>query len=126
MNLASYLYNNNQDKLFQFEDSIAREDINEADTSKDETQSKIILSEKEIQTVIATTCASTQTEEVETVMTNFMPLAEFELTTLVVIDSDCIVSYKSNYHTITTTTTLGGLPYSSTNINKTNNHLSTH
>lgn len=58
---------NNQDKLFQFEDSIAREDINEADTSKDETQSKIILSEKEIQTVIATTCASTQTEEVETV-----------------------------------------------------------
>ena len=59
---------NNQDKLFQFEDSIAREDINEADTSKDETQSKTIKSEKEIQTVITTTtCASTQTEEVETV-----------------------------------------------------------
>jgi len=57
---------NNQDKLFQFEDSIAREDI-KADTSKDEIQSKIKKSEKEIQTVIATTCASTQTEEVETV-----------------------------------------------------------
>ena len=27
----------------------------------------------------------------------------FELTTLVLIGSDCIVSYKSNYHTITTT-----------------------
>ena len=31
----------------------------------------------------------------------------FELTTLVVIDTDCIGSYKSNYHTITTTTTYG-------------------
>ena len=30
--------------------------------------------------------------------------AEFELTTLVVIDTDCIGSCKSNYHTITTTT----------------------
>jgi len=29
---------------------------------------------------------------------------EFELTTLVVIDADCIGSYKFNYHTITTTT----------------------
>jgi hypothetical protein len=28
----------------------------------------------------------------------------FELTTLVVIDNDCIGSWKSNYHTITTTT----------------------
>jgi hypothetical protein len=27
----------------------------------------------------------------------------FELTTLVVIGTDCIGSYKSNYHTITTT-----------------------
>ena len=27
----------------------------------------------------------------------------FELTTLVVIDTDCIASYKSNYHAITTT-----------------------
>ena len=31
--------------------------------------------------------------------------AGFELTTLVVIWTDCIGSYKSNYHTITTTTT---------------------
>jgi hypothetical protein len=29
----------------------------------------------------------------------------FELTTLVVIGTDCIGSYKSNYHTITTTMT---------------------
>jgi hypothetical protein len=27
----------------------------------------------------------------------------FELTTLVVIDTDCIASYKSNYHVISTT-----------------------
>jgi hypothetical protein len=31
-------------------------------------------------------------------------LKGFELTTLVVIDTDCIGSYKSNYHTITATT----------------------
>jgi hypothetical protein len=31
--------------------------------------------------------------------------AEFELTTLVVIGTDCTCSCKSNYHTITTTTT---------------------
>jgi hypothetical protein len=30
--------------------------------------------------------------------------AGFELTALVAIDTDCIGSYKSNYHTITTTT----------------------
>jgi len=30
--------------------------------------------------------------------------AEFELTTLVVMGTDCIGSYKSNYHAITTTT----------------------
>jgi len=30
----------------------------------------------------------------------------FELTTLVVIDTDCIGGYKSNYHTITNTTPL--------------------
>ena len=30
--------------------------------------------------------------------------AGFELTTLVVMGTDCIGSYKSNYHTITTTT----------------------
>ena len=34
-----------------------------------------------------------------------LPWAGFELTTLVVIDSDCNGSCKSNYHTITTTTT---------------------
>ena len=29
-----------------------------------------------------------------------LPCVEFELTTLVVIDTDCICSYKSNYHTM--------------------------
>ena len=33
-----------------------------------------------------------------------MPLAGFELTTLVIICTDCTGSCKSNYHTITTTT----------------------
>ena len=35
-----------------------------------------------------------------------VPLAGFELTTLVVIGTDCTGSFKSNYHTITTTTAL--------------------
>ena len=34
----------------------------------------------------------------------FLAGVGFELTTLVVIYTDCIGSYKSNYHTITTTT----------------------
>ena len=34
------------------------------------------------------------------------PSAGFELTTLVVIGTDCIGSCKSNYHAITTTTSL--------------------
>ena len=33
-----------------------------------------------------------------------LALAGFELTTLMVIGTDCIGSYKSNYHTITATT----------------------
>ena len=33
--------------------------------------------------------------------------AEFELTTLVVIDTDRIGNYKSNYHMLTTTTVPG-------------------
>ena len=36
-----------------------------------------------------------------------LALAEFELTPLVVIGTDCISSCKSNYHTITTTTATG-------------------
>ena len=35
-----------------------------------------------------------------------LSLVGFELTTLVVISTDCIGSYKSNYHTITTMTAL--------------------
>ena len=35
--------------------------------------------------------------------------AGFELTTLVVIGTDCTCSWKSNYHTMTTTTTTGPL-----------------
>ena len=34
---------------------------------------------------------------------NIGPWVGFELTTLVVIGTDCIGNYKSNYHTITTT-----------------------
>jgi len=39
-------------------------------------------------------------------LTNFitLPWVDFDLTTLVVIGTDCIDSYKSNYQTITTTT----------------------
>ena len=33
-----------------------------------------------------------------------LALIEIQLTTLMVIDTDCIISYKSNYHTITDTT----------------------
>jgi len=38
--------------------------------------------------------------------------AGFEPTTSVVIGTDCIGSYKSNYHTITTTTTMAPLIHS--------------
>ena len=37
--------------------------------------------------------------------------AGFELTMLVVIGTDCIGSYKSNYHAITTTTTPWSMQY---------------
>jgi len=37
-------------------------------------------------------------------ITVHIALLGFELTTLVVIGTDCIGSYKSNYHTITITT----------------------
>jgi hypothetical protein len=41
-------------------------------------------------------------------LTNFMlyssPWSRFELTTSVVVDTDCLCNYKSNYHTITATT----------------------
>jgi hypothetical protein len=43
-----------------------------------------------------TTCRKSQT--------NFEPTAGFKLTTLIVIATDCIGSYKSNYHTVMTTT----------------------
>jgi hypothetical protein len=36
--------------------------------------------------------------------TNFEPSAGFKLTTLIVIATDCIGNYKSNYHTVMTTT----------------------
>ena len=39
------------------------------------------------------------------VVSSTLPWAGFELSTLVVIGNDCIGSCKSNYHTITTTTT---------------------
>ena len=36
-----------------------------------------------------------------------LPWAEFEFIMVVMIGTDCIGSYKSNYHTITTMTVLG-------------------
>jgi hypothetical protein len=36
--------------------------------------------------------------------TNFEPSAGFKLTTLIVIATDCIGNYKTNYHTVMTTT----------------------
>jgi len=47
------------------------------------------------------------TDKLYHIMLYWVPLAwtGFELTTLVVIGTDCIGSCKSNYHTITTTTT---------------------
>jgi hypothetical protein len=40
-----------------------------------------------------------------TILYRVLSLKGFELTTLVVIGTDCIVSYKSNYHTIMITVT---------------------
>jgi hypothetical protein len=42
----------------------------------------------------------------------------FKLTTLVVIGTDCIGSYKSNYHTITTTTALQGYIFNPNFVNQ--------
>ena len=39
------------------------------------------------------------------ILIRYIAWAGFELTTLVVIGTDCICSYKFNYHTITSTTT---------------------
>ena len=52
------------------------------------------------------TCRKSLTDKFYHIILYLVHLAwvGFELTTLVVIDTDCIDSYKSNYHTITTTT----------------------
>ena len=43
------------------------------------------------------------TDKLYNIMVYHLAWVGFELTTLVEIDIDCIGSYKSNYHTITTT-----------------------
>ena len=45
------------------------------------------------------------TDKLYHIMLYTSPWSRFELTTSVVIGTDCIGSYKSNYHMITTTTT---------------------
>ena len=78
---------------------------------------KIILSEK-VRTIVTNFCEkgySSIGREIRSTQRNHQfvnyieyntPWAGFELTTLVVINTDCIGSCKSNYHTITTTTIL--------------------
>ena len=60
-----------------------------------------------------TTALSQITDKLDQIMLNRVHLAweEFELTTLKVIGIDCICTWKSNYHTITTTTAPNKLNY---------------
>jgi hypothetical protein len=51
-----------------------------------------------------TTDLSQVTDKLYHIMLYTSSWSRFELTTLVVIDTDCIGSCKSNYHTITNTT----------------------
>ena len=51
-----------------------------------------------------TTDMSQVTDKLYHIMLYISPWSRFELTTSVVIDTDCIGSCKSNYHTITATT----------------------
>jgi hypothetical protein len=52
-----------------------------------------------------TTDLSQVTDKIYHIMLYFSPWSIFELTRSVVIGTDCIGSCKSNYHTITPTTT---------------------
>ena len=51
-----------------------------------------------------TTDLSHVTDKLYHIMLYISPWSKFELTTSVVISTECIGSYKSNYHTITVTT----------------------
>ena len=51
-----------------------------------------------------TTDLSQVTNKLYHIMLHTSPCSRFELTTSVVIGTDCIGSFKSNYHTITATT----------------------
>ena len=63
-------------------------------------------------TRIKTTDLSQVTDKLYHIMLYTSPLSRFDLTTYVVIGTDCIGSCKSNNHTITTTTTLKRLSFS--------------
>jgi hypothetical protein len=54
---------------------------------------------------VKTTDLSQVTDKLYHIMLYTSPLSRFELTTSVAIGTDCIGSCKSNYHTITATTT---------------------
>jgi hypothetical protein len=58
-----------------------------------------------------TTDLSQVTDKRYTIMLNTSPWSRFELTTSVVIGTDCIGSCKSNYHTITATRIMIRLPF---------------
>jgi len=53
------------------------------------------------------TCSVQVTDKLYHILLYASPWSRFELTTSVVIDTDCIGSCKSNYHTITATTAPG-------------------
>ena len=67
----------------------------------------LVISWRSVSLVEETTELSQVTDKLYHIMLCTLPWSRFELTTSVVIDTDCIGSCKSNYHTITATTVPG-------------------